>query len=209
ISLWTVVAAVQAVERSVGAQASRLLSLERRTGSTEKKYLDCERMVVEFGKRLESKLAVLGTLLREYGQLQRRLENVENLLKNRNQWALRLPPGSDVPKVTTESDAASSSAPEWDNLEEWQRELCKNPLRGKNEPSVSLDPTAPSPSLSRPQRGESPCSGDKVTSREVPAEPTDCSFPELSFAAVVKEEAELCVEERGATEDAEFIELSV
>uniref|UniRef100_A0A8C4UVC9 KRAB domain-containing protein n=1 Tax=Falco tinnunculus TaxID=100819 RepID=A0A8C4UVC9_FALTI len=159
ISLWTVVAAVQAVERSVDAHAARLLSLERRTVTTEKKYFDCEKTVVEFGSQLESKLAVLGTLIQEYRQLQQRLENMENLLKNKNFRILQLPPGDAVPK-------------DWENLEEWQRELYKNVLRGKNESLISLDYVISKPDLlSQLQRGEVPCEGDEAASPEIPAEP--------------------------------------
>ncbi|NXS74242.1 ZN783 protein, partial [Pandion haliaetus] len=212
ISLWTVVAAVQAVERSVDAHAERLLNLERRTVTAEKKYFDCEKTVVDFGNQLESKLAVLGTLIQEYGQLQKRLENMENLLKNKNFWILQLPPGDEVPKapVAFESSAAHFSAQAWENLEEWQRELYSNVLRGKNEPLISLDYVISKPDfLSQLQRGEAPCNGDKAASREIPAEATDYGIPEPSFAGVVKQEEEPCMEEQGATEDAEFTELSV
>ncbi|NWT23805.1 ZN783 protein, partial [Cardinalis cardinalis] len=215
ISLWTVVAAVQALERSVAAHASRLFSLEHRAGNSEKKHLDCEKMVGEFGNQLESKCAALGTLVQEYGRLQKRLENMENMLKNRNLWILRLPPGLEAPKapaVALENDATGFSTQEWENLEEWQRELYGKVLTGKREALVLLDDVISEPALlSRLQAGEAPCSEEEAAPGEIPAEPADCSIPERSFAVTVKqeEEEEPHAKEQGAMEGVEFSELGV
>ncbi|KFO56918.1 Zinc finger protein 777, partial [Corvus brachyrhynchos] len=200
------------LERSVAAHASRLFSLEHRAGNSEKKHLDCEKMVGEFGNQLESKCAALGTLVQEYGRLQRRLENMENLLKNRNLWILRLPPGVEAPAVALENNATGFSTQEWENLEEWQRELYGKVLTGKREALVLLDDVISEPALlSRLQGGEAPCSEEEPAPGEIPAEPADCSIPEPSSAVTVKqeEEEEPYAKEQGTMEGMEFSELGV
>ncbi|NXI29629.1 ZN398 protein, partial [Sterrhoptilus dennistouni] len=211
ISLWTVVAAVQALERSVASHSSRLFNLEHRAGNSEKKHLDCEKIVGEFGNQLESKCAALGTLIQEYGRLQRRLENMENLLKNRNLWILRLPAGVEAPKAL-ENDASGFSTQEWENLEEWQRELYGKVLTGKREALVLLDDVISEPALlSRLQGGAEPCNEEEAAPGEIPAEPADCSIPEPSFAVTVKQEEEEkpYAKEQGAMEGVEFSQLGV
>ncbi|CAM9199979.1 unnamed protein product [Bubo scandiacus] len=152
ISLWTVVAAVQAVERKVESQALRLLSLEGRAETAERKVSGLEKAVLDFGSRLERKWAALAALLRDNA---RRLEHVERQLQHRGRGAPGPGPGGDEPQVPAacEDDAASLPEQEWGSLESRQKELYRIAMKGSYEAVVvSLGPgdTSSKPALLPP-----------------------------------------------------------
>ncbi|XP_053115652.1 uncharacterized protein LOC128329131 isoform X2 [Hemicordylus capensis] len=197
-SMWAAVAAIQAVDKTVDTHTMRLLRLEGRIGLVEKKLAGCQKTTTDIENQLESKWAALGILIDEYRQLQRRLENVENLLKNRNFWILRFPPSvkGETPKVPVTFDDVSVhfNEQEWGDLDELQKELYKTVMKSNYETLVSLDYAIAKPEiLTQIEQGDDLCEkgpGDSERSSIPVDHGTDFPVAPVDVSSWLKQEVE-------------------
>ncbi|KAK9395954.1 zinc finger protein [Crotalus adamanteus] len=155
VSLWTVLAALQAVERKVDVHTGQLRRLERRADLAERKISGTEKRVTDFSPHLDA----LGRLIQAYGQLHKRLDHMEELLKNYSCWVLNFPPGargeaSQVP-VNFGNVSVYCSEQEWEDLNSGPKEQQKT-----EESLVSRGCTTSKPDSLSPMEGGAPLSGE-------------------------------------------------
>ncbi|XP_065689165.1 zinc finger protein 783-like [Patagioenas fasciata] len=155
ISLWTVVAAVQAVERKVESQALRLLSLEGRAETAEQKVSGLEKAVLEFGSRLERRWAALAALLQDNA---RRLDTVERQLQHRGCWGPGTGDGHKVP-AACEGNAAGLPEQAWGSSDSRHKELYQVEVKESYEVSLGPGDSGSKPVLLPPGAGEDPGAG--------------------------------------------------
>ncbi|NWU72663.1 ZN777 protein, partial [Pterocles burchelli] len=133
---WAAVAAVQAVERKVEAQALRVLSLEGRAEAAAQAVAGLEKAVLEVGSRLELRWAALAALLQENA---RRLDLLERQLRHRGHGATGDGNGDETKVPVVSEDAAAAALPEeWGSWAGRQPELGRMVTPGSCEAGVPL-----------------------------------------------------------------------
>uniref|UniRef100_A0A7M4E022 KRAB domain-containing protein n=1 Tax=Crocodylus porosus TaxID=8502 RepID=A0A7M4E022_CROPO len=127
MSLYTIVAAIQAMERKVESYAKWLLSLDGRTGVAEKKISEREKMEMEFGNQL----ATLGAVIQENHLAEEAGERGEPAEERELLDPVAPPRGAGQSK----------------SGRDWQKELYKNVMKGNFETLLSLDYTVSRPDI--------------------------------------------------------------